>query len=266
MSIVKAKQKEYHARVPNETARDKNLSLKAKGLLCVLLSLDTDWKIYKSQIADFSSDKRDSVASAFNELIDKGYIIDKGRARNEKGHLSENLYEVYAEKPCLNEIKPITDFPTLENPTLENPSLSKYTITSNSISKSEKENQEVNLNTELHSDGASDEIKKEMSDNEKAEFYIRKFNKTVLVGGKERSFKCNKKIVSSLRQRIKDKYTLKDIMAAIKCAMSQEYHISNNYKYLTPEFFLRIDKLEMYLNMESSSSKEDNTNGLTMVY
>lgn len=142
MAIIKAKQKEFHARVPNDTARDKDLSLKAKGLLCVLLSMDEDWKIYKTQIAEFSTDKRDGTFAAFDELIEKGYIIDKGRARNEKGHLAENLYEVHAEKPRLNEIKPIPENPTLENPTLENPELSNTIITysNNSNKKLEKEN------------------------------------------------------------------------------------------------------------------------------
>lgn len=162
MAIIKAKQKEYHARVPNETARDKNLSLKAKGLLCVLLSLDEDWKIYKTQISDFSSDKRDSTLSAFNELVEKGYIIDKGRARNEKGYLAESIYEVHAEKVRLNENKPIPDFPTLDNPTLDNPSLSNTIIIDNNSSKNiEKENKEVNLNINVDSKKSTSKRKKE---------------------------------------------------------------------------------------------------------
>lgn len=148
MAIIKAKQKEYHARIPNDTARDRNLSLKAKGLLCVLLSMDEDWKIYKSQISEFSTDKRDSTYAAFNELIEKGYVIDKGRARNQNGHLAENLYEVYAEKPCLNEIKPIPDFPTQEKPTQVKQPLSNTIITysNNSMENPEKENPEEYLN------------------------------------------------------------------------------------------------------------------------
>lgn len=170
MAIVKAKQREYHARIPNETARDKNLSLKAKGLLCVLLSMDEDWKIYKTQIAEYSKDKRDGTFAAFDELIKKGYIIDKGRVRNEKGYLAENIYEVHAEKPLLNKIKPIPENPTLENPTLENPVLSNYTSTySTSIDKiQEKQNQEVNLNINTEAD-APVEIQAELFQGKEAE-------------------------------------------------------------------------------------------------
>ena len=144
MAIIKAKQKEYHARVPNETARDKDLSLKAKGLLCVLLSMDEDWKIYKKQIASFSKDKYDSTSAAFDELIEKGYIVNHGRSRNDKGMLDECLYEVFSEKQPLNTNKSSRDYPDLDNPNLGKPDLSNYTI--NSIENKEKEKQEVSLN------------------------------------------------------------------------------------------------------------------------
>lgn len=150
MAIIKAKQKEYHARVPNETARDKDLSLEAKGLLCILLSMDDKWKIYKTQIADFSTNGLHSTRTAFNELIKKGYIKDHGRQRDGKGFLKDNLYEVFAEKQLLSDSEPICGFHTYDERTQDNRTLSNYTI--NSIEQDKKEQPEVlNINTEQSS-------------------------------------------------------------------------------------------------------------------
>lgn len=154
MAIIKAKQKEYHARVPNDTARDKDLSLEAKGLLCVLLSMDEDWKIYKKQITEFSNSKYHTTSKAFNELIEKGYIIDLGRLRDQNGHVKENLYEVHAEKQLLEQIEPNRVLPDQATPRLVRRDISNYTIPySNSIvENTEKENQEdLNIITETSS-------------------------------------------------------------------------------------------------------------------
>lgn len=114
MPIIKAKQKKDYVEIPNKSARDKDLSLEAKGLLCVLLSMDDDWKVYKKQVAEYSTNKYHSTNTAFEELMGKGYIIDLGRHRDDKGFFRENLYEVH-QFP-----QPNRDFPDLDNPDVDN--------------------------------------------------------------------------------------------------------------------------------------------------
>jgi hypothetical protein len=60
--------------VSNHALRNKNLSFKAKGLFVYLLSLPDDWELYKSELKDHSKDKRVSIDSALNELIENGYL------------------------------------------------------------------------------------------------------------------------------------------------------------------------------------------------
>lgn len=72
--IVKSKMINNFTTLPNKTLQDKNLSLKAKGLLSVLLSLPDDWQVYKTNLHQFSQDGRDATIGAFNELLDKNYI------------------------------------------------------------------------------------------------------------------------------------------------------------------------------------------------
>jgi hypothetical protein len=62
-----------------------------------------------------------------------------------------------------------------------------------------------------------------------------------------RSFKVNDKIKRTLNSRLKS-YSKEQIHQAIVNAHKEQYHINSKFKYLTPEFILREDKLEMYIN------------------
>lgn len=118
MAIRKGKQNKNYTVVPNAPLRDKQMSWKAKGLLSYLLSMDDDWVIHKNDLSNRSTDGYDSTLKAFNELVEKGYILDLGRDRDERGFLKENIYEVY-DTPQ-NDAQPTRDFPDQENPSQEN--------------------------------------------------------------------------------------------------------------------------------------------------
>lgn len=62
-----------------------------------------------------------------------------------------------------------------------------------------------------------------------------------------RNFRVTKSVKSSLNARLKD-YSKNEILKAIEKAHKDQYHIDTNFKYLTPEFILRPDKLEKFLN------------------
>lgn len=119
--IVKSKQATEFAIIPNKLLKDTNLSLKAKGLVCILLSLPNDWAVYKTQLQQFSSDGRDATVSAFNELIDKGYITSIQRF-NSQGQFDGWDYVVYSESVVSDIKNPITGNPESENTKSENPS------------------------------------------------------------------------------------------------------------------------------------------------
>lgn len=59
------------------------MSLKAKGLISFLLSLPEDWRIYKRTLPDYFSDGRDAITTAWNELVELGYIISVRRINTE---------------------------------------------------------------------------------------------------------------------------------------------------------------------------------------
>ncbi|WP_200939696.1 hypothetical protein [Deinococcus sp. Leaf326] len=77
----------------NSMLRNPKLSLKAKGLLGLMLSFPDDWVYHMEHIETLSDDGRDAHRSALKELLDFGYVV-RQQTRNEKGHLSHTKYEV----------------------------------------------------------------------------------------------------------------------------------------------------------------------------
>jgi hypothetical protein len=129
-------QREY-VQVPNETAAavekksEKPISLQALGLIVNMWSYNVEeWELRKSELYNrFAKNKEASVRSAWNDLMEAGYIIEF-QFRNDKGHF-DNVY-YYRIKPFTEYEKEAikkevaTEYPSvLENPVwttvLENP-------------------------------------------------------------------------------------------------------------------------------------------------
>lgn len=122
--------------VRNDIFRDKNISLKGKGLYCLLWSLPDDWDVTIEGLAALSKDARDGVRAAVVELEEAKYLV-RYRDRNDDGSLSGTVYELY-QKP-MTEIPsqvPMTDFPTLANPTQLN---TDVVISNREMNKRKKE-------------------------------------------------------------------------------------------------------------------------------
>jgi len=77
----------------NAMLRNPELSLKAKGLLAVMLSFPNDWQYHMRHIEGQSSDGRDSHRAALKELADFGYVVMR-RVKDEKGRHAQVEYEV----------------------------------------------------------------------------------------------------------------------------------------------------------------------------
>lgn len=101
--------------------RDTELSLKAKGLLSLMLSFPEEWDYTTKGLARICRDGVDSICSTVRELEDHGYII-RERVRNEKGQLTTVEYTIL-EQPVKGE--PETARPGQEKPKRENPVLGK---------------------------------------------------------------------------------------------------------------------------------------------
>ncbi len=75
----------------NHHFKNKNLTLKAKGLLSLMLSLPDDWYYNMQGLATLSSDGIDSVRSAIKELKHHGYVERHRLGEKEKAKASRLL-------------------------------------------------------------------------------------------------------------------------------------------------------------------------------
>lgn len=72
--IFRVERTKNYTVMSNHHFKNKNLSLKAKGLLSLMLSLPDDWNYNMHGLASLSRDGIDSVRSAIKELEHYGYV------------------------------------------------------------------------------------------------------------------------------------------------------------------------------------------------
>lgn len=116
MAVLRKEKHNDFTVIDNAIFRNKELSLKAKGMLCLLLSLPDYWKFSVEGLVGCSTDGKSAVTSALNELEEAGYFR-REQARN-KGNFGGAIY-VISEVPFSE--KPMTENPTSENPSAGNP-------------------------------------------------------------------------------------------------------------------------------------------------
>ena len=119
MAVFRVERNKGYTVMSNHHLRNKELTLKAKGLLSQMLSLPEDWDYTLAGLSHINREKIDAIREAVRELERVGYIV-RSRERDEKGRLRGADYVIY-EQP------PVSDLPTLENPILDNPTLEKPT-------------------------------------------------------------------------------------------------------------------------------------------
>ena len=122
MAVFRVERNTGYTVMSNHHLRNKELSLKAKGLLSQMLSLPENWDFTLAGLSYINREKIDAIREAIRELERAGYIV-RSRERDEKGRLRGADYVIY-EQPQ----QPTSDLPTLENPTLDNPTLEKPTL------------------------------------------------------------------------------------------------------------------------------------------
>ena len=136
MAVFRVEKTRDYTVMSNHHLRNTDLSLKAKGLLSLMLSLPENWDYTTKGLACICKDGIDSINSGVKELEVNGYVIRR-RLRNEKGQLTTTEYTIFEQPQTLDMTdtppkgeNPILDNPILDNqaqekPILENPILEK---------------------------------------------------------------------------------------------------------------------------------------------
>ena len=131
MAIFRVAKTRDYTVMSNCHLRDKTLTLKAKGLLSVLLSLPENWNYTTRGLAAICKEGVDSISTTLHELENAGYLTRR-RLRTQNGRISDTEYVVYEsprKKPEVDMTKedlqdtvpPCTENPDTVSPDVETP-------------------------------------------------------------------------------------------------------------------------------------------------
>ena len=149
MAVFRVEKNKGYTVMSNHHLRNKELSLKAKGLLSQMLSLPEDWDYTLAGLSLINRESIDAIRTAVWELEKAGYITRR-QGRDEKGKMTAIEYTIYEqpqplaldcpvlENPTAD--KPILENPTPDNPTSENPTQLNKEIQKTNLPKKEKLN------------------------------------------------------------------------------------------------------------------------------
>ena len=149
MAVFRIEKTRDYTVMSNHHLRNADLSLKAKGLLSLMLSLPEDWDYTMKGLARICKDGIDSISGGIRELEAHGYLI-RERIRNENGQLGSIEYTILEqpkppapmqEPPILE--NPIQAVPTLDTPMQGAPAQLNTKGSSNQISKKDLSSTEI---------------------------------------------------------------------------------------------------------------------------
>ena len=99
MAVFRIERTRDYTVMSNHHLRNANLSLKAKGLLSMMLSLPEDWNYTTRGLAKICKEGVDAIGAALRELEAAGYIV-RHKLRDRQGRISDTEYVIY-EQPQL---------------------------------------------------------------------------------------------------------------------------------------------------------------------
>ena len=122
MAVFRIEKTRDYTVMSNHHLRDKSLSLKAKGLLSLMLSLPEEWDYTTKGLARICKDGVDSICAGVRELEEHGYVI-RQRVRNPNGQLGAIEYTILEQPRPPEPGKPERENPVLDNPEQASPVL-----------------------------------------------------------------------------------------------------------------------------------------------
>jgi hypothetical protein len=139
--ICRVARRNRYAQIPNETLRDRSLSLQARGMLAFILSYPDDWQFSKRWLMQETGSGRDRTDAILAELDAAGYC-QRHQTRGADGRVGAWEYLFY-DTPQPRPEKPVMASPQRENPQPENPRPANRTPTNTIRDEHQKETKTV---------------------------------------------------------------------------------------------------------------------------
>ena len=159
MAIMRIVKNNNFSIVSNAIIRDTNLSLKARGLFILMLSLPERWEFSVKGLSKIAGEGLDAIRSGLHELEEQGYL-SRQRKRNAEGKLWDMEYILYEEpqKPKAEApteetptvAEPMQEIPTQAEPTQAEPTQINKDINNNRLNQEQREREEPKLLSRLN--------------------------------------------------------------------------------------------------------------------
>ena len=120
MAVFRVEKTKDFTVMSNHHLRNVALSLKAKGLLSLMLSLPENWDYTTKGLARICKDGVDSISAALKELEKHGYLT-RQRIRDRHGRLGDIEYTIHEQPVQAPSNKEVSLSPKRENPRQVNP-------------------------------------------------------------------------------------------------------------------------------------------------
>ena len=140
MAVCRVEKNRDFTVMSNHHLRNVELSLKAKGLLSLMLSLPENWDYTINGLTSICHDGYDSISSGICELEDHGYVI-RERVRNAKGQLGPVIYTILEQPRQPKGEKPIRENPVQADPVQGKPGQLNKDLSSKDKSNTDSSNQ-----------------------------------------------------------------------------------------------------------------------------
>ena len=127
MAVFRIERTRDYTVMSNHHLRNGKLSLKAKGLLSMMLSLPEAWNYPTRGLAAICKEGVDAIGGALRELETAGYIV-RHQLRDRQGRISDTEYVIYEQPqpknpdtPQPDTASPDTGKPDMDKPDTEKP-------------------------------------------------------------------------------------------------------------------------------------------------
>lgn len=250
--VIRVNKSNDYTIMSNHHFRNKNLTLRAKGLLSQMLSLPDDWDYSVDGLVAINKEGKETIQGALKELEQEGYLV-RTRVQNEKGQF-EYIYDVY-ETPTdqlINQLNnqeklvhQLTNQEEAVNPTDQNEELtdqprraSPCTVEPRTVSPRTVKPPQLNTNNKI--------LKNNRYTGEIEEIIAYLNQKT---GRKFRVVESNAK---HIRARLREGYSTDELKAVVDKKCQEWLNDSARSQFLRPTTLFG-DKFDSYLNAPVSS-------------
>ena len=230
MSVIRVNKTRDFTVMSNTHLKDKNMSLKAKGLLSVMLGLPDDWSYSIAGLVAISKENETAIKSALTELKELGYLVMTRKLPNEttSGRI-EYIYDIYEQPREKQGVENLS----VECLPVENPGQ----VNTKEVNTNKENNKKYKIkNLPLV------KIESSYSSNQLAAKILEHLN--VVAGSR---FKATETNLKPIKARLAEKFTEQDCMMVIEYKV-KEWKGTDFQKYLRPETLFRPSKFEGYLN------------------